>query len=1089
MKLILCLLIGVLFITHSYGVKIGVLSGAKNPGAQSIVNALEKHKVGSVVKLNKISKQSLNGLNVLIIPQGYDYKQKKVLRTAINNGLGVFFTHDSTGSGRRTFRGGYGTLPEVVAKPESNNIVASRGRGFVVAKEHPITKGLPKNFQQDFNDYVIMFPKSDASVLIVDKQYHWIPRTLKGDVARFKGTQRRWLKYNGGNAVLVASRFGQGRVVCYGGLLGYDEINRPNQVIDMKGAELTLLLNVVNWLSGKTAFGIEEDSSAGQAKDKVKYSIPRVKYDAGKIMGFTAPEKYFQVELSSEIEKNKIYEVCLKLSLPVPTAKEIEIVDKNNEKYAVYPVATDGKNIRFLGQLPDNKFRAIVRGTVTQKTMRLRVLKDRYLAEITGPDFKLVVAVEDNQATLQSIRISDWEWHHTWNGLERNSFSASLLRLSPTMWPFQALPAKLYHERGKAQINFDKSETYSLKHPYKIEFKLAKGSIKVFRSGQIVLSNFYRNGRIATWAFDKYRTSAGTTVPETVAHDMPEINSSWLWAVKDNRYALGGNFTIYPHLGTTGMSPGVMRKVKFNGNFMVLTNKLGKLDALSSPPKVTNGRAQKVVQFVVKKSPVKPVELKARKIKISNLFKKRGINRYYGPMAQFVEIYKDELKGNEKVVRWELLDTDSYALKPYFDSWYSRAVKKLSDQAVVKGMQKDDPDNEDNYVWRRFYIVRKGKPAGIVSSQKAVLAGFDSKNNIVIEMPLQIQQVVAIPRGIFTYYVQWDSYRSKCSPDQYPKVMRDIKMTGLNFVINQVDDQSKNKENTDKILERMQRYSLRWLAGFNGCAARFSRLHKDKKNPYKKIKNIEDLEKESAALFQKYRKKRNLLGWYLSDEIASGKVKDGKLPSGYQICNQFYAFAKKQAPKVMALNLISPFFTDYKSAVKGLKTDVFSWDKYGIGARIIVNDMKKVRALLPDKKSKPIWVTLRSSGPNWYDTLDLWFDIRTQAVAAYQGGVDSISYYKYIQFMNALSWRDFGIVTMGPKGPIAAPRRQAIALIMRDIEMLATAEYLVMKYGKGKKAKLNKQIMKLCALGVKGKFHAMRTGLSKLISKLTPKKD
>jgi hypothetical protein len=55
--------------------------------------------------------------------------------------------------------------------------------------------------------------------------------------------------------------------------------------------------------------------------------------------------------------------------------------------------------------------------------------------------------------------------------------------------------------------------------------------------------------------------------------------------------------------------------------------------------------------------------------------------------------------------------------------------------------------------------------------------------------------------------------------------------------------------------------------------------------------------------------------------------------------------------------------------------------------------------------------------------------------------------------------------------------------------MLYTAQYLLERYGGANKARLRKRVAELCKLGVSGKFYAMRTGLSELISKLDPNTD
>ena len=84
----------------------------------------------------------------------------------------------------------------------------------------------------------------------------------------------------------------------------------------------------------------------------------------------------------------------------------------------------DGKNqLVFIESFPARDVTAVFGSGETLDTtgLEVKINAEGSLAEITGPHFSLLVGCEGDEPTIQCARVLDWDWHHTWDGLERNN--------------------------------------------------------------------------------------------------------------------------------------------------------------------------------------------------------------------------------------------------------------------------------------------------------------------------------------------------------------------------------------------------------------------------------------------------------------------------------------------------------------------------------------------------------------------------------------------------------------------------------------------------------------------------------------------
>jgi hypothetical protein len=104
-----------------------------------------------------------------------------------------------------------------------------------------------------------------------------------------------------------------------------------------------------------------------------------------------------------------------------------------------------------------------------------------------------------------------------------------------------------------------------------------------------------------------------------------------------------------------------------------------------------------------------------------------------------------------------------------------------------------------------------------------------------------------------------------------------------------------------------------------------------------------------------------------------------------------------------------------------VKSDVFSYDPYYNHWSHLAWDVKHTMQTVNTPKTKPLWATIRSCGPTWYDCLDDWFDIRRQSSAAWIEGADSINYFMFSHWLSDMERNAWHTVWPGPKGPVASP--------------------------------------------------------------------
>ncbi len=954
----------------------------RSAGSEGIIKTLKAEKQYTLKVIDKISKKNLKDVDVVIISHAYDLANKDILRAFVKSGGGAMLTHDAAGSGRGAI--GTSSFPEIAKTSHKGNGYLSPNPLIVPIKQHPITKGInPKGFKHTYWDHAILKPVDDRCVLMEDTAFK--DGFMKH---RFRGTQLRWNAYFGGNAVLIAAKFGKGRVVLCGLHLGQ---NRKHQTAVLKGDELRLLNNSIDWLAGKTPLDL--------------------------------PEKIIPT-------KNSKYSSHLTQNLPAYLPNAITVIDKGKS----------GNNIKI---------------TISDKDE---------LAKISTKEFEIVVAVEkkSNQPTIQSLKVRDFYWHRTWDGLERNSLTAPILRLSKSLWPFQKPFPSIYHERGKP-LPAIKGKEISVDDF--VTLKVGRGTITVSADGTITLDGFCKEGRIATEAIDGY-LKASKFIEETVSYDQPTITGDWIWLIKRGSFAIGGKFTIADKMGETGLSTGMERKVYLNSNKLIIVTDIDKLNQLTN--KNINKKTNK--KSAEKEKAFKVFTVRPRFVQLRRLLKMRGSDEFFPILPEPIELYKDEFPHNPKVVSWRITEADNFLIS--FDN-ASGFQKQIANNDFAKANKTFDPYNEDKYVWRRFFIKYTGGKFPVTTQAK--LIGSDKSGKIVIVVPLKLAVYVSLPIGIFTYSAQWTCQKDKTPPSQWPKLMRDIALRKLDYIIHDVTT-SDGGETADKIMLRANRYGFRLLAAM--LQPSLTMLKKNKKIDIARLQNI------YSNIIQQYGKNINIIGWYLSDELATGKPGEKVFKQSYANANLLYDICKQLDTKRLAINLISRSSTPHEVAAKYIKTDVFCWDPYGVGAESAYNEAELINRLWRAVKNKPAWITLRCCGPNFYDCLDLWLDIRRRSLAAYRGNVDGMNYFMYAHWMKNLERYSYYAVFPGSKGPIGTPRWQALGQIAKDITLLTTAEYLLRNYTGHDKSLLNERYKQAEKLAQDGNFYNMRQILYPIIDKI-----
>ena len=161
--------------------------------------------------------------------------------------------------------------------------------------------------------------------------------------------------------------------------------------------------------------------------------------------------------------------------------------------------------------------------------------------------------------------------------------TAPVLRLAASLWPFAKAMPFVDHEKGLAMPSTSGMLASSRRFPARVQLKVGSGRIDIYNTGQMKLEGFSRLGRIATIAFDEYR-QGNRRVEEAVSYDQPEVKGDWVWAVKKDNYAVGGEFEVSGKMGETGLAPGMERQIRFSGKTLVATTRHGELDRFRAGP-------------------------------------------------------------------------------------------------------------------------------------------------------------------------------------------------------------------------------------------------------------------------------------------------------------------------------------------------------------------------------------------------------------------------------------------------------------------------------------------------------------------------
>lgn len=1052
-------------------IRVGVIGTSD----QKVLEALKTQKDIAAEIITDCAPETLKRLDVLVVSNVYPYQYKDTVRqAAAENGLGVMMTHDSAGSGRTNFQAcAAGTFNEL-AVPHGRTVFTQRGK---VIKKHPVTQGVGPEFHLKFIGHVPLFPVNESMVLA--ENMHEV--FTSSPERFFHGTQLRWDPLHGGNALLVAGNHGKGRVVLYGGLLGLDGREIPH---DIKDGELQLLLNSVRWLSGQGEFGIDTTPNVPN-RYSLREQLKPAPWDAGGVKIISQPR-------NGEVAEEGNQEQWVKLGfqaagkpvtatfecpegLPTPGAIRIgtdtyplDVVKSGDKRVATFMITPSAREL--VGKL---LFSA-------SPIITVRMLPNQSAAEITTPESRLTVAAENGKATLQFLEIKDWQYHHTWKGLERATWSAPILRLSPSYWPYADMFPKVAHEIGYPRPDFTAIGCDVSEFGNEVTLKVGDGQIQVFANGQILLNNFAPDGRIATWTVDQYKT-ANNAFPENVANDMPEISGKMV-AEKKGRYALGGNFKL-GRIGETGMSPGVMREAKLQANWLFATTRVDTAEALSQTP------VKERIRFSLIETPsAAKLDLPLHQVKFKRLIIRRDTGDLLPVKPSALEVFGEWLTPEEsaRIVRWE---ADGMR---FHRNVTEPAQAVIDDAQMAATMREDDPQKEDENIRARFYLSPMKFVPGDAMAQ---IRGVDADGRTVVNIPVATQTRFTTPNGIFTYGPQWKVREAECPPSQWPKLMRDVAMSDMDYAIEclEAPAQKDEPENFRQIARRFIRYGMFLcpsILGAPGEIAEAMQVQGLKQVAPLKVKP--ELEEKYRTQLREFRSMPVTLAWVLADEQAQGNPTDAEhLSVGYQACNYLYDLAKQElGDKVPLVNLFSVCFTEPANARKYLKSDITSVDHYGIW--VGVRDAMPIISgpFLHDKdkpKDKPFWLTVKSCGPTFYDYIHLYFDIRRQAVNSWNQGVDSVNYFMYSHWLNNMETDGFYTVMPGEAGPVAAPRRQILDYANADLQMLSTAEYAVLHGPLKNNAAARELLRKAIDAAWGGNFQALRQHTQQILNMAWPK--
>ena len=1052
----------------------GATVGVLDPGValDGLVETLAADPRLSVKVLEDLREDALEGMDVLIIANAYDLDATRgMLRQAVRAGMGLFFMHRTVTDGR--------AFPEIIWKDAKGELdVAEIPNILKPTRKHPITQGVPPDgFKRTHWKHAYTFPADDRLVLIEDAREEdaFAQR-------RFRGTQTRWAPHYGGHAVLVASPFGEGRVVFCGVCFGLGPGDNP---VKVTGHEKALLMDCVAWLAQETRLALPRDGQADRSsRYRLHYNRRNPAYEPGKVRVRSMPPQSVQAgkmghaTVRFELPGSAPLDQVIPVRLVCPDLEfrpaSISVADAAGTLGPRRPVQIEEAK----GDTPIVLFTGCFRSRRASVTLSsepcadapvvVRLSPNGAAGEVATDAFRVVVAVEEGRPSIQSVQVRDWAWHHTWDGLERDTFSAPILRVAETLRPFEDRPYAIRHERGLALADVTPGGPTAA-FPVRGEVLVGEGRLMAYHTGQIQLDGFAGRARLAAWLVDGYAQAGGFT-PETGSYDLPKTGSEWLWATRRGRYAIGGTFRLTGRMGETGLAPGLEREAEFADGLMVLTtdvDNLPRLEALPEPVTVHGRRANTSDER--RAVPVGPQRLCPRAVTLRKLWRMRGTDEFFPVLPEPVEIYADELARVPAIATWrfrgdhELGVTSAPGRKP---------TETLPDAALRKAAKTLDPFGEDaGYVWRRLFVACDDGRVHL-RPRVVLLEGIDEDGACVLEVPVSVRTVVSVPMGVFTYTSQWIEQRDVTPPEQWAKLMRDIALSDLDYIIH-VALLGGEQEGPQNVNNRLKRYGLWWLADIGRPGQAYIN---QKRTPQARTR----LEQQYAQVIGTLGSEPNVIGWMLSEELPSGEAENGVVPQGYADAKLFYDLSGEHDSKRPRINLISVYFTPYETAAEHIESDVFSWDPYGRGTSQAREAAHKVQELWREAKDKPSWITLRCCGPRFWDCRDDWLDIRRRSIAAYKGGVDGINYFMYSHWLTNMRQFTYYAVIPGSQGPIASLRRQALSDISEDVALLSTAEYLL-QTTQTVTDKHRATFEEALDLGVEGRFHSMRALLEGLI--------
>lgn len=216
-------------------ISVGVYPGM---GDEGIVEALDRTEGIESAKLEWYSPERLSALDCVVIPHGRSVSVadeirpwRAVLRRYVELGGAVVLTHNAVG-----YRGLFAQdelFGEIeTASGRKDAWTFKRVPGFM----HQLARKLPGSIRHAYPDHVTMNPGPLGQVICIDDD---------------------------GDPTVVAGRFGKGRVVAIGALLGWRALVQELKHYDgeaavPEGGELSLLVESVRWAASSAAFDADE---------------------------------------------------------------------------------------------------------------------------------------------------------------------------------------------------------------------------------------------------------------------------------------------------------------------------------------------------------------------------------------------------------------------------------------------------------------------------------------------------------------------------------------------------------------------------------------------------------------------------------------------------------------------------------------------------------------------------------------------------------------------------------------------------------------------------------------------------------------